>query len=783
MRRLFLLLAVAFFVCIPASARQYANQFGAAVAVDSDEILVGDGRNLLENGIVLTFRSDAEGVWSPSGSVSVSDTDGGQDGFGRALAVRDGLLAVGAPVSRKVYFFERSGSGWIQTGHIEGTAENFGSNLALFGARLLVGAAPGRRSSQAGSAFIYAKNADGIWEFEADLTPGDLHPGEAFGAAVALGNDLAVVGAPGYKSRTGRVFSFRLSLESGIWENMDSPVVAAALPGDAVGSSVLLAGPHLVIGFPGREAMSGAANIFVYQPESNQWQFDRRLAPFDSKGGELFASSLTFSNGALWVGAPGYGDREGSVYRFKTSQESGRMEASSRFSSDRLQFRSGFGGAIAVVGNVGVIGAVGQDNFEGAVFPLVGGSKVGEPIVSSTNHYSSVVGRKVPCEDDQAGSFTCKDVDMTAFLSNEDIGARRGIQVNDVWGWEDPETGREYALVGRTDGTAFVDMTDEYNPVFLGSLPKTEAANQALHRDIKVYKDHAFIVSDHAGPHHMQIFDLRALRNVVNPPHIFEATALYKGIYSAHNVVIDEDAGFAFIVGSDSGGETCGGALHMVNIQDPVHPFFAGCFSDTRTGRGGTGRTHDAQCVVYHGPDADYQGHEICLSSNGTALSIADVTDKGNPVAVSIADYPNLAYTHQGWFTEDQRYFYVNDEGDEAAGLVNKTRTVIFDLSDLDEPEVSGMYFADNDAIDHNLYVKGNLMYQTNYIAGLRILDISNPEKPVEVGYFDTVPYGPNDNSPVLGAWSNYPFFKSGVIVVTSGREGVFFLKKKDVDI
>ena len=69
-------------------------------------------------------------------------------------------------------------------------------------------------------------------------------------------------------------------------------------------------------------------------------------------------------------------------------------------------------------------------------------------------------------------------------------------------------------------------------------------------------------------------------------------------------------------------------------------------------------------------------------------------------------------------------------------------------------------------------------MYQTNYVAGLRIIDVSDPENPVEVASFDTVPYGPNDNSPVLGAWSSYPFFKSGLIVVTSGREGVFFLKR-----
>ncbi|MYH08016.1 MAG: choice-of-anchor B family protein [Rhodothermaceae bacterium] len=385
------------------------------------------------------------------------------------------------------------------------------------------------------------------------------------------------------------------------------------------------------------------------------------------------------------------------------------------------------------------------------------------------------------CESGAAGMFPCAEVDMVSFLTREEIGARRGIQVNDVWGWEDPQTGREYALVGRTDGTSFIDLTDPYNPVYLGDLPKTSTANQSLWRDIKVYKDHAFIVADGAGAHHMQVFDLTQLRDVTEP-QLFTETTIYKGVYSSHNIVINEDTGYAYAVGNDSGGETCGGALHMINIQDPVNPTFAGCFADTRTGRRGTGSTHDAQCVTYDGPDRDYQGREICLSSNGNALSIADVTDKDNPVALSIAQYPNVAYTHQGWLTEDHRYFYLNDEGDETSELVEATRTLIFDISDLEDPILAGEYFGPSSAIDHNLYIHGDIMYQTNYVEGLRLVDISDPENPIEVGHFDTVPYGPNDNSPVLGAWSNYPYFKSGTIVVTSGREGVFFLKRRPID-
>ena len=146
------------------------------------------------------------------------------------------------------------------------------------------------------------------------------------------------------------------------------------------------------------------------------------------------------------------------------------------------------------------------------------------------------------------------------------------------------------------------------------------------------------------------------------------------------------------------------------------------------------------------------------------------------------ATYPNFGYAHQGWLTEDHRQFYMNDETDELAGSVVGTRTLIWDVSDLDDPQLAMEHISDSKASDHNLYIVGDLMYQSNYLSGLRILDITDRMSPVEFGFFDTVPYGENVPS-FDGSWSNYPFFKSGNIIVTSGREGLFILRKRSVDI
>lgn len=212
----------------------------------------------------------------------------------------------------------------------------------------------------------------------------------------------------------------------------------------------------------------------------------------------------------------------------------------------------------------------------------------------------------------------------------------------------------------------------------------------------------------------------------------------------------------------------------MIDLTNPTSPSFVGCFAEPSTGLIGTGYTHDVQCVVYRGPDAAHQGREICVGSNETAIVISDVTDKADPRALGIGRYPDFGYVHQGWLSEDHRFFFQNDETDEISGRVARTRMLVWDVTDLDDPVLVKEHFGPTSAIDHNLYVRGDLVYQANYMFGIRILDVSNPINPVERAFFDTVPATDDGFG---GVWSSYPFFDSGVIVVTSSREGLFVLR------
>lgn len=369
----------------------------------------------------------------------------------------------------------------------------------------------------------------------------------------------------------------------------------------------------------------------------------------------------------------------------------------------------------------------------------------------------AVLGALTVCDNGSAGLYACNAVDLLAFVPLSTFGSG---EANDIWGWTDPQTNKEYALIGLNDGTGFVDVTDPVNPVYLGKLP-THTSNSSW-RDIKVYANHAFVVSE-ANGHGMQVFDLTQLRNVTNPPVTFAETAHYDDVNDVHNIVINEDSGFAYTVGNNGGGFTCSGGLHVIDISTPTNPTFAGCFSSD-------GYTHDAQCVLYTGPDAEHQGKEICFNSNEDTVTIVDVTNKASPIQLSRTGYPNAAYVHQGWLTDDQTHFYQDDELDGG-----NTRTLIWDVADLDNPIMANEYLAATTSRDHNLYVVGDLVYEANYTTGLRILDITDRLNPVEVAFFDT--YTPNDGFSFSGAWSNYPFFDSGVVIVSSIGEGLFVLQ------
>ncbi|OSS50429.1 hypothetical protein B5807_04855 [Epicoccum nigrum] len=411
-----------------------------------------------------------------------------------------------------------------------------------------------------------------------------------------------------------------------------------------------------------------------------------------------------------------------------------------------------------------------------------------------------------PCKDgfaaaipgDRNNTFKCNNIDLYHFLPHAQLGSVG--QGSSSWGWTS-EDGREFVAIGQFDGTAFAEISSEGKLVYLGRLPQYDPVGSRW-REIRVLRDYAVIGSE-AINSGVQIFDMKKLLSL-DPasPHNFTQQDL-TGYWNelpvgrTHNIVVNQELNYAMAVGSVGGNETirvrgdlpCRGGLIFLNMTDPTHPFSPGCAA-------GDGYVHDAECLVYRGPDKRYYGRDICYGYNEDTLTIYDVTNKHGNVTniISITSFPGAEYVHQGVVNNEkwQEYLFLDDEFDERDAKVGPMTqglptTHIFDIRNLENPHYSGHFEGKRRAIDHNQYIVEGYLYQSNYGAGLTVWDVESVTKDpsgssvCEAGFFDIHPEDDEleggGTVAFLGSWSSYAAFKSGYIFVHTIERGSFVVK------
>lgn len=320
---------------------------------------------------------------------------------------------------------------------------------------------------------------------------------------------------------------------------------------------------------------------------------------------------------------------------------------------------------------------------------------------------------------------------------------------NDCWGYTSP-SGREYALFGHDKGSAVVEVTNPANPNVIANL----TGPGSIWRDMKVFDTYMYVVSEGGGG--IQVFDLS---NVDAGQVTSAGSVTTGGTSSTHNVFIDTDSGFLYRAGGSSNGLR----IYDLNASKTNPPF---------VGSWGSSYVHDVQVMTYtSGPLAGKQIAYCCTGSSGT-LRTVDVTNKSNPQTMDTAQYPNSGYSHQGWLSEDKRYFYLNDEFDEPP---LSTTTYVFDVLDPSNIVYMGSFNNGLAAIGHNGYVRGNYLFEANYRSGLRVFDVgANPINPPETFWFDTYPS--SNSADYSGLWSCYPFFNSGIVLGSDTVRGLFVM-------
>jgi len=393
--------------------------------------------------------------------------------------------------------------------------------------------------------------------------------------------------------------------------------------------------------------------------------------------------------------------------------------------------------------------------------------------------YSAMAG--TPCTNGTAGEYKCNNVDMMGFLRHQDMGSRTRVG-NDVWGWTS-STGREFGAVGQSDGTAFVEILADGSLAYVGRLPTQTVAS--TWRDMKTIGNFLYVGSE-AQNHGMQIFDMRNLLSTsASSPTTFSLSSLtahFAGFGSSHNIVANPETNMIYAVGT-SRALKCAAGLWMIDVSNPARPQDAGCVAND-------GYVHDAQCVIYRGPQQQYQGREICFNYNEDSLTIVDVSRRTMPSTISRTTYNGVTYTHQGWLANaEMTYLLLDDELDEqemtGPAADQRTTTYIVDIQDLRYPVFRSVYKSPQRSIDHNQYVIDGVTYQANYGSGLRIVDVSSVAQDdtasgfTELGYFDCRPEDDavGGEATFDGSWGVYPYFASGHILLNSIERGIYSLK------
>ena len=387
------------------------------------------------------------------------------------------------------------------------------------------------------------------------------------------------------------------------------------------------------------------------------------------------------------------------------------------------------------------------------------------------------------CVSGKADVFDCNNIDLLAHFPLSEMSSSPSSG-NDIWGHVDLNTGNEFAIMGIKNGVIVVNVTDPTTPSEVGTISGVSSS----WRDVKVYQYYdeninlwqAYAYATTEGNNGgVTIIDLNNLpnaislvekNNVVNTAHNVYIT----NVDHTLNITLPNQTATLQLIGAN----TKSGAFQNYSLTNPK------TLSNVSTNNFGNGYTHDGASLIID----DQRSIDDCGLTSGTCTLFIDfnekemklwnITDPNSTTQLGTARYSdvieNNQYVHSGWGTEDKQFVLLHDEFDEQRGGLNTT-VRIFSISDLNSPTQVGQWTGPTRAIDHNGFVRGNRYYMSNYERGLTILDITDPEDPIEAGFFDT--FTPSNSASFNGAWGVYPFLPSGNILVSDINSGLYVLK------
>lgn len=331
----------------------------------------------------------------------------------------------------------------------------------------------------------------------------------------------------------------------------------------------------------------------------------------------------------------------------------------------------------------------------------------------------------------------------TILLAQKD---EHGNGYSALWGYAAPN-GREYAILGCNNGTAFIDITDTANIHEVDFVPGV-ASNW---REMKVFSSYAYVVSEGTNSA-LQIIALQYLPDSVS----LVATYSYPGYTKTHT--IQQSGPYLYLNGGNNtqGGSDPGG-LTVLDITNPTSPVKRGSWSNFYV--------HDCRVVA----DTIYACN--IYDPPGTISVISAINKNALTTVNSWQNNPN-PFPHNCALPNNRKYIYTTDETSSPNGKLK-----VWDKSNLANVTLVTTWQPTSitTAIVHNVEIYNNLAVIAHYTAGIRILDITNPASPMEIAWFDTYPS--TNSAQFAGCWGVFMFPSSGKIIGSDMSGGLFVIK------
>ena len=347
---------------------------GSGTTVDGFSYEVTDGQG---TGVatVTIFRLDP---YNQQAKITAEESGGGGR-LGFSSAIDGNTAAVGTMFKGLVVVFQRVGNNWVQQAQLRApdrAPNNFGYSLGISGDTLVVGAfADDDKGTDAGAAYVFVRTG-GTWVFQAKLLPSDDTGGQWMGWSVAISGNTIVAGAHFDSERDFAAGAAHVFGRNGIaWTHQAKLLASDAGRYHSFGFSVDIHGDTALIGARGVENGTGAAYVFVRS--AGRWEEQQRLGASDATQKGLFGAAVAVDGDIAVIGARREISSDvQSVSAYVFRQKSGTWTQQQILRAGNPEEPAHFGRFVAVGEGKIVLGSAGAGDRginSGAAYVFVGG--------------------------------------------------------------------------------------------------------------------------------------------------------------------------------------------------------------------------------------------------------------------------------------------------------------------------------------------------------------------------------------------------------------------------